>query len=77
MYFYYSHGGDKMVFVELCLRTGMSVGKLIAKALNFTIQKHSFYNVQILWNTIGGNSAHWKSPQFALINKNLNLGLNN
>ncbi len=43
-----------MRYLELCLRTGTSPGKLLAKALNFTIQKHSNYTVQVLWNIIGG-----------------------
>lgn len=42
-----------MPFIELCLRCGMGKGKLIGKALNFTMAKHVNYTVQFLWNNIG------------------------
>ncbi|CAD8131160.1 unnamed protein product [Paramecium sonneborni] len=74
-YYYYSQGQNQMGIVLSYLKMN-NPGKLIAKALNFTMMKHKQYTKQQLWNLIGENKPVWQIPQLDKINKNLKIGLN-
>ncbi|CAD8122209.1 unnamed protein product [Paramecium sonneborni] len=74
-YYYYSQGQNQMGIVIPYLKMN-NPGKLLAKALNFTMIKHKQYTKQQLWNLIGENQPIWQINQLDKINKNLKIGLN-
>jgi hypothetical protein len=51
-------------------------GKLLAKALNFTMVKHTNYTKEMLWGIIGDNQPKWTMASLNKINQNLKIGLN-
>lgn len=57
-FYYYSHGGEQMSISELYALL-FDPGKLIAKALNFTLSRHKDYTVDGLWKIIGKQSNFW------------------
>ncbi|CAD8210763.1 unnamed protein product [Paramecium octaurelia] len=74
-YYYYSQGQNQMSIVLPYLKMN-NPGKLLAKALNFTMVKHQQYTRQQLWSLIGEQQQTWQMPQLIKINKNLKIGLN-
>ncbi|CAD8196479.1 unnamed protein product [Paramecium pentaurelia] len=74
-YYYYSQGQNQMSIVLPYLKMN-NPGKLLAKALNFTMVKHKQYTKQQLWNLIGEQQPTWQMPQLDKINRNLKIGLN-
>ncbi|CAK68317.1 unnamed protein product (macronuclear) [Paramecium tetraurelia] len=74
-YYYYSQGQNQMGIVLPYLKMN-NPGKLLAKALNFTMIKHKQYTKQQLWGLIGENQPTWQIKQLDKINSNLKIGLN-